>query len=133
FRLQRGRYPLGVASNRQRPGDRLLESLRHHHRENLLAAAWQEMRRLATVDGSGIERVVRPDRDIELLFPIPVHVPEIHADGTVWIRLPSLKHRCNILSGVAAWIHYLDAGCPDWRLRLRLSVSDERRRRHFYC
>ena len=53
---------------------------------------------LSLIGPAHVERVVRPDRDVDLLFPVPVHVPEQEVLRPVGRLLPPFEGRRDILA-----------------------------------
>ena len=83
------------AMRRQRPHQfvPLAELTWDRHPEHVSISPREEMRRLAAIGRSRLESVIRPNRDIHLLFPVLVLVAEHEVLRTVGVRLPSLRMR----------------------------------------
>src|SRR6185436_6560797 len=73
------------------------EAVRHADAEDEAVAARQEVGRLSLIRAADVEAVVRTDRDVDLLFPVAVHVTEQEVLGPVGILLPSLVAGRNVL------------------------------------
>src|SRR5205823_4356637 len=58
---------------------------------------------------SGFEVVVGPDRNIQFLFVIPIHVPEPHVERTVGIRIVTFVYRSHSLPRPMPNLHELRA------------------------
>ena len=55
---------------------------------------------LALVGSAGIDPVIRPDRDIQLLFLIAIVIAEEKTEAAVLILEPPFKSACNALTGI---------------------------------
>ena len=90
---------LGLAVAGQGPDEILLAPVfRHADGEDVLLAARVEVRRLTLVDAARLERVVRPDRHVDLFLVVPVHVAEDHVEAAVGVALPAFEDRDNVLA-----------------------------------
>ena len=83
------RLPVRVQLPRERLVD---EVLRDGDLEDVLVAARHEVRRLPAI-AARLERVVGPDRDVDFLFVVAVHVAEPHVEGAVGIDVEPFVHR----------------------------------------
>jgi hypothetical protein len=98
-RHQRRERLLGPAVRCQRPDQILLAPvLRYAHLEHVLLPPRVEVRRLSLVHSARLERVVGPDRNVDFLLVIPVHVPEDHVEAAIGIALPAFEDRDDVLA-----------------------------------
>src|SRR5207249_8869572 len=84
---------LGLAVSGERPDEPLLriKIFRHLHSEHILVPSWTEEGWLLLIRTSGLNVVVRPDRNVEGLFHVAVQVTQDHVKGPVSIALPPLE------------------------------------------
>ena len=85
---------------RERPHEPLVlrPVLGHNHFEHPPSSSRVEVRRLALIAIPEIEAVLGAERDIDLLFAIPVAVAKLHREGPIGISLPPVKRGTYILS-----------------------------------
>src|SRR5437762_8424021 len=82
----------------QRPHELLLAPiLWDPHFEDVLLSSQIKVRRLPTIN-AWLERVVRPDWDVEFLVVIPVQVTEDYVEAAVGHSFPALENRNDILA-----------------------------------
>src|SRR6202035_1425454 len=103
FRLEPSLGLVGLPVRCQGPNHLLLlvPILGHDHSKQEPLASRVEMRRLSAIDGcpgAYCNTVCGADGYVELLLVIPVEVPKDHAEGSVGIALPPLKHWRDVLA-----------------------------------
>ena len=74
------------------------QSFGHAHAEHEAVAARQEARRLALIRTARLDVVVGADRDVELFFPVAVHVAEQEVERAVGVQFPAFERRRRILA-----------------------------------
>ena len=90
-----------LAVGDQGPGELLAaEILRDSYGKSPPTSFREEMRGLALIRTNRIDVIVWADGDIELLFLIPIVVPEQDAEATIGVREPSLVRGRDALPGV---------------------------------
>jgi hypothetical protein len=90
YGLQRGDDLIGAAVRGQLPHQRLVaEVFRYGDLEDVLVPPGHEMRRLSAI-AARLERVFRPDRNVELLLVIAVHIAEPHVVRAVGVDVEAL-------------------------------------------
>src|SRR5206468_8394638 len=90
--VQAGGNGRRLAVRGQRPGDLAFTEIgRDLDRKQSVLPAGQKMRRLPAIGTAGIDVVVRPDRNVELLLLVAVEVSEQKAEGSVGVAEPSLE------------------------------------------
>ena len=87
----------------------LSEIFRHGDAEDIFVPPDGKMGGLPAVGRSGLEIVVRPDRNIRLFLIIAVHISEPHIEGAVRVGIVAFKHRRHALPGPMAKLDQLGA------------------------
>lgn len=67
----------------------LAKLVRNRYSEHVSVPPREEMRGLAAVDRSWLESIVQPDRHVQLLFPVLVHVAEHEVPGAIGVFFPA--------------------------------------------
>ena len=90
----------------------ILESTRHRNAEHPPLPPGEEMRRLPHVGTAGIDVIVGPDRDVELLLLIAIVVTDQERARAVRVVVPALERARDTGAGAAARL-----GNRGWNLR----------------
>src|SRR5205809_3656226 len=90
----------------QRPSELLVPELfGYGYCEHAPVAARQEMGWLALVRTAGFNVVIRPHRNVQLLFQITVEITKENAEAAVCVFEPAFKGGGHALAGVVEWFH----------------------------
>ena len=73
---------------------------RHGDAEHAPLAARQEVGRLAAVRAAGLDSVIRPYGNVEILFQVPIVVAEENTEGAVRVFIPAFERSGHVLAGV---------------------------------
>src|SRR5712692_9880651 len=96
----------GLTVDDQRPGELLgPEILWHRHSVDAPLPARQEVCRLALVWSTWLDPVVRPNRDVQLSFRIPIVIAEKKAVAAVRIPKPTLEGASDALTRIVRRLH----------------------------
>ena len=121
-RIQAHRDHVVLAVGRQRPGQFIgSEILGHRHREDAPLASREEVSRLALVGTSGLDAVVRSNRNIQLLLGVPIEIAQKKTEAAVGILEPSFKRAGDALARFLEVRHVVRRG--------RLRASEHRGQR----
>ena len=92
---------VGAAMGGNRPHELFVSPVRRHsHAPDKTLPPRVEIGRLSLIGIARLEEVVWPDRDVELLFVVPVQIAEDHVEAAIGVLLPALEHRLQVLSAV---------------------------------